>query len=171
MGAAQRTDRLAESAPELVHILRRPIGQRGIGPVPDMLSRVEFRRIGGEGVGMDPRLIGQIRLDLAARMDRPAIPEQHHRASEMAQQGLKEGPDIQAVKGPVGSQAEIECQVAVLGRDRKGADGRELIALEPMVERRRVPLRGPGPFDGRGEREPALVEEDEMGAQSFSLFL
>ena len=112
-----------ESTSELVHILRRPIGQCGIGPVPDVLSRVKLRRVRGKAVGRDPRLLGQIRLHLAARMDRPSIPEQDHRAPQMAQQGLKEGADIQAGEGPVGGQAEGEPQVAVVGRDGKGADG------------------------------------------------
>ena len=61
--------------------------------------------------------------------------------------------------------------MAVLGRDREDADGRELVALEPMVEMRCVSFRGPSPFDGWGEGKATLIEEDEVGAQAFGLFL
>ena len=119
---------------------------------------------------MDPRLRGQIRLHLAAGVDRSTIPEQDHRAPQMVQEGLEEGADIQAVEGSVSGQAEGELQVAVSGRNRERADGRELVALEPVGELRRLPLGSPSPFDGGGEGEPALVEEDEMSAQPLSLF-
>jgi len=152
-------------------MLRGPIGQRGIGLGPDMLRRVEFRRVGWESVGMDPWMIAQIHLHLPACVDRPPVPEQDHRTPQMLQQDAEEGPDIQAVERPVGSQAEGEPQVAVLGRDREGADGRELVALKPMVEMRGVSPRGPGPSDGRGKRKATLVEEYQVRAQSFSLFL
>ena len=112
----------------------------------------------------------QIRLDLPPCVHGAAVPQPHHRSSQMLQPGMEDAPDIQPVEGPVGGQAEGASQVAVPGRDREGAESRELVVLEPMVELRRVPLRSPGPFDGRGEREATLVEEDEVGAQSFSLF-
>ena len=119
---------------------------------------------------MDSRTVGQVHLDFPASMDRATVPDQHHRPAQVPQQGLAEGSDIQAIEGPC-RHAEIEGQALVARGHHQRADGGELVALEPMVEVRGLPFRGPGALDGRGEREPALVEEDEMCPQAFSLFL
>src|SRR3989338_3523928 len=170
LGTSESADGAPEPATELLQVLGYAVGQRAIRLAPDVLRRIEFRGIGREEIRMDSRTVGQVHLDFPASMDRATVPDQHHRTAQVPQQGLAEGSDIQAIEGPC-RHAEIECQALVSRGNHQRTDGGELVALEPMVEVRGLPFRGPGAFDGRGERKATLVDEDEMCPQAFSLFL
>jgi hypothetical protein len=77
-------------------------------------------------VDMEPRMIGQERADFAPAMDRPPIPAQVDRATEMSEQVLEKCPDVQAAEIPWATP-EVQRHAPVLGRDRHATTDREAI--------------------------------------------
>ena len=167
---AEPPQRGMEPSPQIAKVLRRPVGQGPVQVGPDMLRRIELRRIGREPLGLDARMRDQVGLHQPAPVDRTVVPQQDHRAPQMLQQRAEEGADLHAGEVPVVA-TEVESQVPTFGRDGKRRERREAIPLEPVLEDRRVALRPPGAGDGGDEQEAALVEEDQGGAESISLFL
>jgi hypothetical protein len=53
---------------------------------PDILGRIEFRRVGREVMSMETRVLPEERLDLSAPVDRAVVPEQVDGAAQVAQQ-------------------------------------------------------------------------------------
>ena len=96
MGAAQSARRIGQPFAEFVKIVRGAIGEGVVSVGPHVLSGIEFRRIRGEVMHMEPRMMDQELPDLAPAMDRPAIPEQVDRSAEVTQEVTEEGLDIEA---------------------------------------------------------------------------
>jgi hypothetical protein len=73
-----------------------PIGESVIGLCPNILRRVELRRIGGEVMNLQPRVACEECSNLTAAVDGTAVPEQVDGASPMPEQVVKERADVEA---------------------------------------------------------------------------
>ena len=117
MRATEAADRGAKSVAELDQIVRGAIGEGAVGLAPDVLGGVEFGRIGGEEVHVQPGMARAEALDVAAPVDGATVPEQIDGAPAVAQQVAKEGLDVEA--GEIaGAAVEIERDLAPAGRHR-----------------------------------------------------
>src|SRR5262249_17275201 len=71
---------------KLAWIIRCSVGEFMVGLSPHVLGGGEFRRIGGEVVRVDSRMINEEVPDLPPSTNRPAIPQQVDRPPEEAPQ-------------------------------------------------------------------------------------
>lgn len=109
-------------------------------------------------------------LDFPAPMDGSSIPQQDHRSPKMPEQVFEEGLHIQS-REIAGATLKIEGQPSSFGRDRQGADCRDPVLFVEIVNERRLSFWGPGAGHVGDEQEARLIEEDQMGATSFGVFL
>lgn len=114
-------------------------------------------------------MLEQVHLHCVALVDGAPVPDQDHGTTEVPQQPLAASSDIQAIEGSRFTM-ELERQSPLAWGGHQGADDRELVSLEPMVEERGLTHRGPRPLNGRGERASTLVEEREVSPQALGLF-
>ena len=160
----------AEQPVEGRDVRGRTVGQSTVALAPDVFSGVEFRRVGRKRLDVQPGMPPDELLEFTPAMNRPPIPEQDHRPSEMAQQLPEEATDIQAVEA-TGLEAHVQRQAALLGRDRHRANGGDVPLFIEVPRVRRLALRGPGPLKVWNEEEATLVEERQMRPQLLSVFL
>jgi len=109
-------------------------------------------------------------FDLAAAMDGSPIPQQDHGPPKMPEQMVQEGSDIQP-REIAGAKSEIEGQPSPLGRHGQRTDCRDPILLVDRANDRGAAFRGPGAGHVGNEQEARFIEEDQMGATSFGVFL
>jgi hypothetical protein len=120
---------------------------------------------------MQTRMPAEKFLDGRALVLIAAVPQEHHVAAKMLEQlsqklGRQGGVDVFP-----GMESGVERQAPPTRRYRKGRDGRYLLPVAGAAQNRGLPLRSPGPTNVGNEEKAALVEKDEMGPQSFGLFL
>jgi hypothetical protein len=108
--------------------------------------------------------------DLAPAMNRPAVPEQVDRSAEVTQEVTEEGLDIEAGE-IVGATPEVESHSPSPGRYRQAAADRQPVVPVAVPDARCLSLGRPGAVDIRDQQEPALIDEDEVGAASSGVFL
>lgn len=114
MRAAKAADSRVQSVPEIGEVVGGSVSEGPIGPCPNILGRVELRRVSGEIVDVQPRVGREEGPDLPPPMDRAAIPEQIHGAAQMPEQMLQEGPDVETREIP-GPTAEVQRQPPSFG--------------------------------------------------------
>ena len=168
--ATDSTDRCSKGVAKLAEIIRAAIGECTVGLGPDVLGGVEFGRVGREEVDVQPAMAHEEVLDVAAPMDRSAIPQQVHRAPEMAQQLAQKGLDVQAREIP-GAAVEIERDLPSPGRDGHPTADRKTIVTIPVPQHGGRPPRCPRPPDIGDEQKSALIDEHEVGAPPGGVFL
>lgn len=115
-------------------------------------------------------MLTQELLDDDAPMDAAAIPDEHDRPAQVAQEVAQEPDDLQP-RDVGGVETEVEPQFLARGRDGDGGDGRDAIPPVAVPEDGGPADRGPGLADVRDEEEAALVEEREMGPKPAGFFL
>ena len=98
MRATEAANRGAKRVAECGEIVRGAIGEGAVGLAPDVLGGVEFGRIGGEEVHVQPGMARAEALDVAAPVDGATVSEQIDGAQEVAQQVSKEGLDVEPVR-------------------------------------------------------------------------
>jgi hypothetical protein len=81
---------------EFGQIVWGAIRESPVGLGPDVLGGVEFGRVGGEEVHVQPGMAPEEALDVAAPVDGAPVPEQIDGAPKVAQQEAKEGLDVEA---------------------------------------------------------------------------
>lgn len=103
-------------------------------------------------------------------VDRASVPQKHNGTPEVFQQMSEKAQNIRALE-VLGPKMDIERQMSLLGRNRDRADCRYSILSIQMAEEGCLALRRPCPFDVRNEQKSAFIEENEMGATFFGVFL
>ena len=121
----------AEQPVEGRDVRGRTVGQSTVALAPDVFSGVEFRRVGRKRLDVQPGVPPDERLEFTPAMNRPPIPEQDHRAVQMAQQMPEEATDIQAMEAS-GLEADVQGQAAPFGREGQSADGGNVDRLVPI---------------------------------------
>ena len=159
-----------EAASKLNDILWRTVGQRVFGFGPDKLIRIELWGIGWKSMHMEPLVLANEFLDDDTPMDGAAIPEQHNRSAQMAQQVTQESDDLHP--GNIGTvETEVESKSLARRGDGDGGDGRNPLPAVAVSKDRGTADRCPSLAHVRNEEESAFVEEYEMGPKSLGFFL
>lgn len=170
LGPANAVDRTAQLRPKLGDVVWRTIGESVLGLGPDKLVRVELRGVGREPIDVKPCVLAQEVLDDDALVDGAAVPQEHHRSTQMPEKVAQEPDNLHA--GDV-DRVETKVQPEMLpgwGHGDTGDDGYAIPSIA-VFEQRGLSDRRPGLADVRDEEEAAFVEEDEMGPKSLGFFL
>ncbi|QDV39326.1 hypothetical protein ElP_72910 (plasmid) [Tautonia plasticadhaerens] len=152
--------------PELSGVLGRIARQsRVLGVAPHPFVRIRIRGVAGEVLGLDPRMLGLVRLHHPRPLMDPApVPEDRHRPPEPAPGPGQEGDRVLPVGvGVVRQQPEDEVGPPEHRADGHGADRRDPALAMPRPLDRGLSPGGVGAAGHRLERGPRLVEEDESG--------
>ncbi len=130
---------------------------------PHWLHRVEFRRVGGEALHLQPR---SLRLQLATGVSAPmcgqTIPQQDHRTTEVSGERAQHSHYPLAID-IARTQGEEHPGRAGTGRESHHPDRREPLPVERLLQDRRLALLGPGAPDTGPLGEASLVPENQRG--------
>lgn len=163
-------DRFTEAAAKLNDVLWRTVGQRVFGFGPHKLVGVEFWGIGWKSMHMEALVLANELLDDDASVNGAAIPEQHNRSAQVAQEVTQESDDLHP--GDIGAvKTEVKSKPLVRRGDGDGRDSSNALPAVAVSEDRGVADRRPSLAHVRDEEEAAFVEEDEMGPKSSGFFL
>ena len=166
----QSADGAAERLRELAEVLRGAIGQLLLGVGPHKLVRVEFGRVGGKGVDVEPRSAPKELAHEPALVDRASVPEEDHLAAQVPQE-VPEKPDDLHARDVGGVEVDIQPQAAIGRRRRKGRDGGDPVVPVAVAREGGAAAGRPGLAEVRDEQKSAFVEEREMGATPSGVFL
>ena len=148
----------------------RTIGQRVFGFGPHKLIGIELWGIGWKSMHHEPLVLANELLDDDAPVDGAAIPEQHNRSAQMAQEVTQEADDLHPRNiGAV--ETEVKSKPLARRRDGDCGDGRNPLPAVAVFEDRSIADRRPGLAHVRDEEESAFVEKYEMGPKSLGFFL
>jgi len=163
-------DSATEATSKLNDVLWGTVGQRVFGFGPHKLIRIEFWGIGWKSMHMEPLVLANELLDDDTPMDGAAIPEQHNRSAQMAQEVTQESDDLHP--GNIGTvETEVKSKPLAQRGDGDGGDGRNSLPAVAVPEDRCTADRRPGLAHVRNEEEASFVEEYEMGPKSLGFFL
>jgi len=109
-------------------------------------------------------------LNLLPPMDGSSVPQQNHWPPEVFEQALKETPNIQTCEIAC-AKPEIKGQTSSFRGQRETIEGRNSVLLIEVIKERGLPFGCPGTGDVGDKQEPGFIEEDQMGPNSFGLFL
>ena len=119
---------------------------------------------------MEPLVLADELLDDDTPMNGAAIPQQHNRSAQMAQQVTQEADDLHPRNiGTV--ETEVKSKPLARRGDGDGGDGRNPLPAVAVSKDRGTADRRPGLAHVRDEEESAFVEEYEMGPKSLGFFL
>lgn len=121
---------------------------------PDGFFRIQFGRIAGEALQMDPRSrsLAEELLDRFAAVDRRPIPEDQELARDVAQQMLQESDHLRASDGLL---VDLDAELLVQAHS---TNDQEMIVAERVMQDRSLAYRGIGAHH-RGEQiEAALID-------------
>ena len=155
-----------QGGPQLGRVLGGEVRQPAVlGVLPHHLVGVGLGGVAGQRLGDDPWVLGQVGpYHLRAVVDVSPVPQHRHRAGDMPSQLAQERHGVLAMGvRVVGQQAEVRPQPPPLRADRNGAEGRDPVVAVPALEHGCLPPGGQGAADRRGEHEPRLVEEHQVG--------
>ena len=150
--------------------IRPTVGEGALGELPDPLVRVELRGVAREAVEVEPGEGTHHLTDGFAAVDRPVVPDHHHRAAQVPQQVAERLADLR-VLDVLRMQAKVEAQTPPARADRDARDRRDPLAALAVMEKWRATARDPGPLHTRDQEEAGVVDEDEVGAQPRAVFV
>ena len=147
-----------ELPPRFLQIMATEVAHLDLLQVPpDALFRVQLRRIAGESLEVN-RLgcpVAQILPDGFAAVDRRAIPEDQQLARDMAPQMIEEADHLGARDRRL---VDLEVQPPL---KPDGADDREMIAAERVMQDRRLAPRRRAARHRGQKIEAALIKEEK----------
>jgi len=148
------------------------IGQISIlAVVPDLLNRIEVRRIGRQPFNTDGLGVSfQVSPQYFCPMDTPPIHDEYHPPMDITREGAQESNHI--LSADVFSlNAPVKSNPASMGGKGNGTDDRKSIMTTPLVEYRRLASGCPCPPHQRLEHKSTLIQKDDALAFLFSVFL
>jgi hypothetical protein len=149
---------------------RTAVRELGLEVIPDLFVGIEVRRVGWEAFDMEPWVTLEKMFECRTPVNTPAIPEDHDVTTQMTQQELEEGGDLDV--SDVGEvEVAIETKALALRADGHRGDGRDPVVLMAMIEERCLSARRPGSADRRDQHEAALIQEGQVRAQPADFFL
>lgn len=96
--------------------------------VPDLLRRIELRRIRRELFQVQPRVGLAHRLDRWPPVNRAPVPEQDDGAAQMPQECAQKGGDLNSLE-VARLEADVQAQMLALGRHGERRQGRDAVRL------------------------------------------
>ena len=170
LGVSDAMHRAAQSAAKLDNIFGGSIGQTVFGFGPYKLIRVKFWGVGREPMRMEPGVVAEKLLDDCAPVDGAAIPQQHNRCAQMAEEVAQKADDLHP-RDVGGMETKVKSKPLSRWGNSDGGDGRNPLPPVAVSEDGGTAHRRPGLAHVRNEEESAFVEEHEMGPKSLGFFL
>lgn len=132
---------------------------------PDAFFGIQLRRVARKALEVDPRgrPLPEKLLDDPAAVDGGAVPNDEQLAPDVPEQMPEEANDLAARDRVV-----VDLKVELRG-EPDGADDREVVVREPMVQERRLADGCVGAGDGRQQVEAALVDEQQRAVLTQGL--
>lgn len=155
----------------MIRVSRDTVSQSPFQLCPDEFVRVQLRRVAGKSLYMQPPVVAQKLPDRKTSMDGAAVPQQGHGSFQMSQQVLQKTDDLITPNVFVRVQLHVKGQASLPGRYADSRNSRHLGPAPRCGQSRRLAPWCPRLPDARDQQEAAFVEEDQMGAPPFSLFL
>lgn len=131
---------------------------------PDRFNRIKFGGIGRQARhrNMSVQLF-QPGADLAAAMDRRAIPDDQQRLFDLTLEGAQKFDDLLGTNG-AGKEPKVEL------REGQTGDGRELLPGETVLKNWRLAAQAPGAGDAGPFAQSGFVDEDDGAVFSLGFF-
>ena len=163
--------RLRDVYTQLDHVVGSPVRQGALRQGPHRLIGVELRRVRREVLGIKAGLAA-LQFAQWRTLVGVGVVEQHdHRPAQMPQQVAEELADLDLSDVPQRMQPVVQVESLSLRADRHTRDDRHLVPLVTVANHWRLPTRCPRAQHSGDQEEPALVDEDEIGAQPLGFFL
>lgn len=154
-------------------IFRDGVGHPGIfGVCPNLLVRIEFRRVSWKFLRDDLRMLRQIfPYRCRSVVDISSIPNNRYRPGDMSMKFLHKTNGIVGMSVfIVRKQCEVEASPLPLRTNGDGTDGRYPVAPIPASKNRGLASGRQRPSDRRCQHKPRLVLEDEGRVPLFGVF-
>src|SRR5487761_2367788 len=134
-------------------------------PGPQILDRIELRRIGGQQRHLHGTL-GAVEIvpNDPALVLRGAVPDDEHPALQLRAQRLEKLHDLRTLDRAV-VEPEREARL------RQPCDCRDVLPVEMKLHHRRTSLERPGAHPGWSFRQARFVDEDDQPSFECTLFL
>jgi len=157
---------------ELLEIEEGQIRQRvELQVAPDVLDRVELGRVGGKEFRRELGVLGQIVVHAIRPVSIEPIPEENHRRVDLRPELSEKADDTLGVHVRLRVETKVEADVAAIGGDSQGPDGRHLaVGATAVAEPRCFAPRIPGTPQQRRHHQATLVEEREPGVPPRGFF-
>ena len=157
---------------QVIELIKGFVGHRvGLQIAPDVLRRIQLRRIGRQELRAPGLSLGYIVLDQTGPMGQEPVPYQDHRTLDMSAEMLQESADRVGVDIGLGMKTEEKLDTVAAWRDGQGGDRRNFpIGVGPMPQERRLTPGSPSPPHQGHHQEAALVEKDKSGAYARGVF-
>ena len=149
---------------EVEAIPRAAVREATLRLPPHALVRVEFRRVRGQVLEVQSGHASAELSNERALVNTQVVPDQHHRAAQVAQQVLQELDGLHVADVAV-MPLVVQPDASARRAHRDARDHRDAVVSLPVVQERRLPARCPAARDRRREHEARFVYEDEVGPQ------
>lgn len=168
-------DRASVAAPddsEGLDVRAREVRERlGLEVAPHVLDRIEFGRVRREVEGVRSGARQEV-ADGGRAVRVGAIPHQRHRGAQMPVELLAEGQHRRGIEVLLDERLKVQADDAAAGTDTERRDHRDFAAVATDVPEHRGLAAWPPRAAHHGQQEqPALVDEDQPGAQALGFFL
>jgi hypothetical protein len=165
-GVFDGTDEMLQ---EVIDVLGAAVGQVALGQAPDPLIGIQLRRVAGEMLQTQTRMLPEQLVQWLAFMRWGLVQKHNHRAGQVPKQMAEEDahllpPDVAEPK------LVIKAEILSLGTDRDPRDHGDSVSATAVVQGRSVAARGPGLDHVGDQQEAGFVGEDEVGAQPRGVF-
>src|ERR1700724_2185983 len=132
---------------------------------PEVLHRVEFRRVSGQALQFEPGLLaGDPVLDQAAAVSGKAVPDDQQPAREMGQEMRQKLDHLETANGSR-KEPEVETPPGYPGHRR------EQLPVEMILQHWSLSARRPSAAAVGSLAQPALVDEDDGLVRPAGFFL
>jgi len=156
---------------QVFHVVGNKVGQLAVfAVVPDLLVRIQFRRIGRKPLHINPIAKSGLQTPHPAAMDHPPVNHKNDSCREMLQQISHKRLKIVGTNIVVFNR-KIQPQTAAFRRAGYGRNHRQPIPAIPTAQNGRLPFGSPCPPDGRLEHKPAFVQKNDGFTRSAGFFL
>jgi hypothetical protein len=159
-----------QAEPNVLLVAQDPVAGMALEVVPDLLDRVEFGRVSGEALEMEPRKCIANRMDCWTFVNPAAIPEQDDMSPKVLEQQAQEWGHVYGLE-VVLLEAGVQAHAGASGRHRERRNGRDPVVLIVVPDDGRMSPRAPSPATRRDQHETALIQEGDVGAKSSGFFL
>lgn len=170
LGCSHPVDGTSKMRAQFLSILVHAVGQVTFVMCPDLLYRIQFRRVSRKPVYMNPFVSRQEFFNLLASVYLASVPNYDDLPSHVSQKIAKKRNYL--VAGHIARmQADVQSQPALSGRYCQDTNNRHLLPSIAMPNNRGLSHRTPCPAHIRDQEEAGLIEKSQMGPKPFGLFL
>jgi len=167
------TEFAPDSPADLRKSIRREVGEPPIlEMVPDLLLRLQLRRVRRQPDHMPVAMGREVVTHLPVSVRLPAVPEQHKGPAEMSPEMPEELKDVRAADVLAGMEGQVQGDASAARRHDECADrGDFLVRACPNGQRGSNPAKRPGAAEQRGHQKPRFVQANQARAESGQFFL